>query len=318
MSAAWVAGTVRARALARRRLGEVGARGLAGSADLTEARSMLSRTPYGDGLGELALPALQHQVSATLLWHLRVLAGWLPRDGAQQLRLLAGGFEVANIEEHLRRLRGRPAEPDFTLGTLQTAWTRLAATTSEEQLRAVVATSPWGDPRTPAGTGGTGGTGGADLRLAWAQRVVDGVPGAEVWARGATALLVVREALIDGAPPRGRSAERATALLGARFVAALDRPGSTLGDLRSRLPGDARWVLADVEALPDLWHAQAAWWHRVEQDASALLRSPAYGPACVLGVVGVLAADAWRVRAALGAAARDATGPAREVFDALA
>ena len=39
-----------------------------------------------------------------------------------------------------------------------------------------------------------------------------------------------------------------------------------------------------------------------------LLRTPTYGPACVLGMAGVLAADAWRVRAALGAAARDGTG----------
>ncbi len=315
MTAAWVAGTVRARALARRRLGAVGARELAGSAGLPEARSTLARTPYGEGLGGQELAGLQHQASATLLWHLRVLAGWLPRDGAQQLRMLAGGFEIANIEEHLRRLRGHPAEPVFTLGTLQTAWSRLAATTSEEQLRAVVATTPWGDPRTLDGTDGIGGT---DLRLAWARRVVDGVPGAEVWARGATALLLVRETLLAGAPPRGRSAERATALLGAGFVAALDRPGATLGHLRATLPGDARWVLADVEALPDLWLAEAAWWHRVEQDASVLLRSPAYGPSCVLGVVGVLAADAWRVRAALGAAARAGTGPARQVFDALA
>ena len=196
--------------------------------------------------------------------------------------LLAGGFEIANIEEHQRRLRGRPAEPVFTLGTLQTAWSRLAATTSEEQLRAVVATTPWGDPRTPDGTGGIGST---DLRLAWAQRVVDGVPGAEVWARGATALLLVRETLLAGAPPRGRSAERATALLGAGFVAALDRPGATLGDLRATLPGDARWVLADVEALPDLWRAEAAWWHRVEQDA--------LGAAAVPGVRARLRPRAW-------------------------
>ena len=51
VTAAWVAGTVRARALARRRLGAVGARELARSAGLTEARSTLARTPYGDGLG---------------------------------------------------------------------------------------------------------------------------------------------------------------------------------------------------------------------------------------------------------------------------
>ena len=138
----------------------------------------------------------------------------------------------------------------------------------------MVATTPWGDPRTRDGTGGIGGIGGTDLRLAWAQRVVDGVPGAEVWAPGRDRAAAGPETLLAGAPPRGRAAERATALLGAGFVAALDRPGATLGDLRATLPGDARWVLADVEALPDLWRAEAAWWHRVEQDASVLLAVP--------------------------------------------
>lgn len=311
MTTSWVAGTVRARALARRRVGAVGARALAETGRLEDARAALNGTPYGDGLADLDLPALQHQVAATLLWHLRVLAGWLPRDGARELRVLAGGFEIANIDEHLRRLRGRSTEPAYRLGTLQTAWPRLAGTTSEEQVREVLATSPWGDPG-PVGDTAAG----LALRLTWAQRVVDGVPGAEAWARGAAVLLVLREAFLAGAPPAGRVAERAVALLGAAFVEALVRPGADLRELRDRLPRDARWVLADVGGAEDLWRAEVAWWHRVEQDAFAMLRRPSYGPACVPGSIGVLAVDAWRVRAALGAAAR---GPsALEVFDALA
>ena len=313
MSTSWVAGTVRARALARRRVGSSGARSLAEAGSLAETRTMLNRTPYADGLADLDLAALQHQVAATLLWHLRVLAGWLPREGAQQLRLLAGGFEIANVDEHLRRLRGRSSEPTYQLGTLQTAWVRLAGTTSEEQLREVLATSPWGDPDAEGDVAAYVG-----LRLAWAQRVVDGVPGAEVWARGAAALLVLREALLAGAPPAGRTAERSAALLGAAFVEALTRPGVRLADLRSLLPGDARWVLADIEDAQDLWRAEVGWWHRVEQDAFALLRTPQYGAACVLGAIGVLTVDAWRVRAALGTAARAGDGAALEVFDALA
>ena len=265
VTAAWVAGTVRARALARRRLGAVGARELARSAGLPEARSTLARTPYGDGLGGQELAALQHQASATLLWHLRVLAGWLPRDGAQQLRLLAGGLRD-------RQHRGAPAPaagPPRRAGRSRWAPCRPPGHGSRPPPPRSSCGRWWPPPRgatrglstAPAASAST------DLRLAWAQRVVDGVPGAEVWARGATALLLVRETLLAGAPPRGRAAERATALLGAGFVAALDRPGATLGDLRATLPGDARWVLADVEALPDLWRAEAAWWHRVEQDA---------------------------------------------------
>ncbi len=311
MTTSWVAGTVRARALARRRIGAAGARSLAETGSLAAARSALSRTPYGDELAGLDLPALQHQVAATLLWHLRVLAGWLPRDGARELRVLAGGFEIANIDEHLRRLRNRSTEPAYRLGTLATAWPRIAGTTSDEQLREVLATSPWGDPGAGSDVAAS-----VALRLAWAQRVVDGVPGAAAWARGAAALLVISQAFLAGTPPVGRVAERAAALLGTGFVEALLRPGADLRELSTRLPGDARWVLADVGGAEDLWRAEVAWWHRVEQDAFGLLRTPSYGPGCVPGAIGVLAADAWRVRAALGAAARGPSG--LEVFDALA
>jgi hypothetical protein len=46
------------------------------------------------------------------------------------------------------------------------------------------------------------------------------------------------------------------------------------------------------------------------------LRTAAFGDAAVLGAVGVLAVDGWRVRAALEAATRG--GQAPEVFDAVA
>lgn len=309
MSASWVGGTVRARALARRRLGAAGARDLARADDLAAARAVLARTPYAGSATDLA--GLQHQVAATLLWHLRVLAGWLPRDGAQALRVLAGGFEAANLDEHLRALEGRPAGPTYRLGTLQTAWTRLAATTGLEQVRGVLTASPWGDP------------GASDpwsvhvgVRLGWAQRVVDSVPGAEPWARGAVALLLVREALLSGRRPTDRLAARSADLLGAGFVEALAGPTRTPADLAGRLPGDARWAVQDVDDPQDLWRAEAAWWHRVERDGFGMLRSPSFSASPVTGAVAVLAVDAWRVRAALGTAAR---GPAaREVFDALA
>ena len=309
MSASWVAGTVRARAIARRRLGAAAARDLATADGLAAARAVLARTPYADGAADLA--GLQHQVAATLLWHLRVLAGWLPRDGAQALRVLAGGFEAANLDEHLRALEGRPADPAYRLGTLQTAWTRLAATTGPEQLREVLTASPWGDP------------GASDpwslhvgVRLGWAQRVVDNVPGAEPWARGAVALLLVREALLSGRRPTDRLAERSADLLGAGFVEALAGPPRAPADLADRLPSDARWAVEDVDDPQDLWRAEAAWWHRVERDAFGMLRMPSFSPTPVTGAVAVLAVDAWRVRAALGAAARG--GTALEVFDALA
>ena len=55
------------------------------------------------------LAATQHAVAATLLWDLRVLAGWLPRDGVDLLRALACWFEIANVDELLAVAAGRPA-----------------------------------------------------------------------------------------------------------------------------------------------------------------------------------------------------------------
>ena len=118
MTASWVAASVRARGMARRRYGAAAARALAGSATLTEALSTLVDTPYGhDVRGDHSLAQAQHALGATVLWHLRVLAGWTPRQGARTLRAIAAGFEIANVDEHLRALRGHPTPPPYRLGT---------------------------------------------------------------------------------------------------------------------------------------------------------------------------------------------------------
>lgn len=51
MSAGWVAGSVRARALARRRIGAAGARQLAACGSLADALALLAKTPYRIGPG---------------------------------------------------------------------------------------------------------------------------------------------------------------------------------------------------------------------------------------------------------------------------
>jgi hypothetical protein len=123
VSAGWVAGGVRARAIARRRLGADAARELAACSSLEQAVGMLAATAYGgpaqDGQG---LAAVQHGIAATVLWDLRVLAGWLPRGGLRLLRPLAGWFEIANMDELLEGIAGRPAGDQFELGALATAW----------------------------------------------------------------------------------------------------------------------------------------------------------------------------------------------------
>jgi hypothetical protein len=234
----------------------------------------------------LSLAAAQHAVAATLLWDLRVLAGWLPSDGVALLRVLACWFEIANVDELLRALTDRPAGPEFRLGALATAWPRLATARTVTELRRNLAASPWGDP---------GGDSILDIQLGmrtrWGARVAASGDRARAWALAASALLPA------GAP--GGSA--LTAVPNAR------RPGRLLG-------GPLHSPTA-TGPVAEPWQAEAAWWRRVEADGLVLLRSagPDSGPA--LGAVIVLAADARRVRAALELAARG--GAPVEAYDAL-
>ncbi len=91
---------------------------------------------------------------------------------------------------------------------------------------------------------------------------------------------------------------------------------ATLEELSRRLPARARWVLAGISSPGDLWRAEAAWWAGVERDGFRLLRTSSLDSGAVLGAVAVMAADAWRVRAALEIAARG--GGPLEAYDAVA
>ncbi|MGH8866424.1 MAG: hypothetical protein ACRDYU_00325 [Actinomycetes bacterium] len=327
MSTAWVAGTVRAKALARRRLGAAGARALAGSPTLGEALTVLAASPYGhDVRADQTLAEAQHAVGATLLWHMRVLAGWVPRHGADVVRLLAAGFEVANVDEHVHRLGaglddsvehgveggvgpgpGRhPSGTAFHLGALATAWGRLGTTRSFADLRRVLRTSAWGDPG-----GESAWAVHVGMRLAWAVRVERGVPSARPWAAGGAALLVARQMFLMGHELPTATVDLAAPVLGRRF----DGAGS-LADLAGRLPVDARWALDEVADPADLWQAEAAWWQRVQRDGLDLLRGSRFGPGPVVGALAVLGADARRVGAALEVAAR--AGAPLEAFDGVA
>ncbi len=323
MSTAWVAGSVRAVSLAQRRLGAGGARDLARSADLEAAVDTLTRSPYGhDVRPGHTLAEAQHAVGATLLWHLRVLAGWQPRAGADIVRLLAAGFEIADAEEHLHRLAGGEAEPPYALGTLETAWTRLAATRSLADVRAVLTASPWGDPGGATARLVLGG-----MRLSWADRVEGGVPEAAGWARAAVVLMLLREALLADRPLPGPLRRSASYVVGPAVVDLLSGGRATPADVARLLPSDSRWVLDGVTAATDLWRAEGSWWTRVESDGFRLLRRPGFDRSAVVGAVALLCVDAWRVRAALEVAARGGSGQgqgqgpghqALGVFDAVA
>jgi hypothetical protein len=304
VSARWVAGSVRSQAMARRRLGDDAVRAVAASGTLGEAVQALGGSAYGARLRpDDDLAAAQRGVAETLLWDLRVLAGWLPAQGTEALRVLAGWFEIANVEEHLRVLAGEPADAPFRLGHLSVAWPRLAACGSRAEVRSTLAASAWGDPggETPREIL-------LGMRLAWAERVAGRVPAAASWARAATALLLARPGIAGRLPERAATA--AIRLLGGRAAAAVSVP-----ELAAALRPPVRWVLAGSAAPADLWIAEVRWWRRVAADAAALLAAGGFGPGPAIGAAALLAADARLACAALESAAR---GGVREAFDAVA
>jgi len=309
VSAGWVAGGVRARAIARRRLGRDGARQAASCSSLEQALGVLAATAYRgpaqDGQGG-GLAAVQHGVAATVLWDLRVLAGWLPRGGLRLLRPLAGWFEIANIDELLEGMAGRPAGDQFELGALATDWPRLRRSASPAELRSGLAASAWKDPGGDSGLAVRVG-----VRARWAERVAALGGPAQTWAAGAMAVLVAAERFAAARPLNPVVRAVARNLLGAPAAEA-----ATFAELRDQLPARLAWALEPARSPADLWRAEAAWWDRVEREGFQLLRSSALDWHPVLGAAALLAADARRVRAALELAARG--GGPLEAYDALA
>jgi hypothetical protein len=280
-------------------------RALAASAP-AEALRALAGTPYARGLDPAAEPAeAQRAVGEALLWQLRVLAGWQPAEGVQALRLLASDYEIANTERQLRALDGAETPPPYRLGALATAWRRLAEAGSADGLRAALAASAWGDPgaATPAAVA-------VGMRLSAATRTAEQVPAAEQWALGRAALVVAREVHLAGRPLPGPARRWARRALGDEAVRA-----ASYQEFRGALRKSAVWVLAEAPEPADLWRAEARWWRRVEEGGLALARGFRLDVAPVVGTAAALAADAWRVRAALQAATLG--GTALEEFDAL-
>lgn len=305
MGVSWVAGGVRGRALARRRLGRDLAREVAASPSLELAVDRLARSPYThDVHAGQPLVEAQRAVAATALWHLRVLAGWLPRGGAAVLRTLAGPWEVANVALVLASLEGAPPIAGYELGTLATVSRRLPEASTAGQVRRALALSPWGDPGSEAPAEILGW-----MRMRWAERVARTVPGASDLAVGHLALLVARALFVEGRRPGRRGWPAAP--LGTGW----ERAGS-IRDLAARVPAAARAALAGVEDAAGLWSAEARWWSTVER--TALARQDRFRPGSpedVVASVAILGADAWRTRAALEIASRG--GRPMEVFDAL-
>ena len=307
MSAGWVAGSVRARALARRRMGPGAIRQLASCSSLTDALHVLAATRYGASIRpEQALAVAQREIAGTVLWDLRVLAGWLPPDGLRLLRALGAWFELANVDELLQVIAGQPADAEFQLGALATAWPQLRQARSRSELRSALAASAWRDPG-----GETVHAIRLGLRAQWAARAAALGDPARTWAAGAAALLVAGERFAVGRAVDPPVMGAALNLLGPAALRA-----GTLDELSSGLPTRAKWVLAGITSPADLWRAERAWLARVEQDGLRLLRTSSLDSGVVLGAVAVMGCDAWRARGALEIAARG--GAPSEAHDELA
>ncbi|MFF7408983.1 hypothetical protein [Streptomyces lydicus] len=306
MGAAWVAGVTRARGMLVRRLGVPGARRIAAAGTLDDAlHDLATASSYRCPASDAAVPTLQREVTASLLWHLRVLAGWLPRRGVECLRLLASGFEIANIEAHLRRVSGSNVPQPYAMGALSTVWNRLAGVSEPEALRAAVTASPWRDP------GDTAASMAVTLRLTAAARTAARIPPAVRWSAGRAALLVARERFVHGRPLPATADGPAVGLLGPAAVRA-----SAYDNFCRSLPATAGWALHGIDDPADLWRAEGRWWRDIEQDGLRLASRARYDMVPVVGAVAVLSADAWRTRAVLELVADDTAPP--EDFDALA
>lgn len=296
---AWNAGAVRARLISRHRLGRDAARDLARRTSLADAVAVLRTGPYADDIpvatdlpATTALARVRWAVAATPLWHLRVLAGWLPPRGGELVRTLAGWWEVLNVENHLAAIMGADSAPAYRLGRLETVWSRARAADTVSGLRHVLADSPWRDPGTddvPAIV--------TWIRLSWAHRVSGAAGDAARLAAGWAALVAARE-LFSGSGEGSGHARRTVLELGRRWTQARG-----VGDLRDRLPRDAAWPLQGIAGPADLWRAEVRWWRELDAEGERMLSQPASGMQAVIGTFAVLLADAHRVQGALQLAA---------------
>ncbi len=301
MKPAWTAGVTRARLLLSRRIGPGLASTVAGSSSLADGLAALASSAYGErARAGQALAAAERGLADTLLWHLRILAGWLPAAGAALVRALAGWFEVANIDARLAALAGDGREPaPFALGTLATAWGAADQARTIEDVADAVAGSAWALPRarSPAELA-------IGLRVAWGRRVAESAPDAADWVAGAMALLAARELLVAHGSAHAEQLRR--------YPGIDDRVlrASTLAALRDALGARAGWALGTITEPDELWRAELAWWDRVEEGSRLLLRR-SDDEAVVLAAVALLAVDAQRTARALRSAAQGAgAGPA--------
>lgn len=305
MKPGWVAGRTRAQLLLSRAIGAEHARTIARARSLPDALAALAGSAYGERVHlDASLTAAERGVAETLLWHLRILAGWLPAGGAVLVRALAGGLELLNVDARLAALAGAGAEPQpLTLGGLATAWPAVERAHGLEEIVDALSASAWGPVSARSAPQLS-----IELRVAWARRVHDAAPGAVEWVAGAGALLVARELLLAGSHAYVAQLRRLPAMNERALQA-----GSP-GELRAALPAQASWALDGVQEPQQLWQAELRWWQRVQDDARVLIGG-AEDENVVLAAVALLASDARRTGRALVSAALGGGAQLAEAVD---
>ncbi|WP_062466320.1 V-type ATPase subunit [Demequina maris] len=307
MSAAWVGATVRVRALAAGRAGPQGAVKLAAAPTLDEAAELMRTWSYGARIEGPSTPeALQRAARETLLWQLRVLAGWAPAGGTRLMRAAAADFERANILMRMRELRSGARERPYDLGAMETSWTLLSGAEGPDEMRSLLARSAWGEvPDEDEAQL-------ADiLAAASLERRASASPAARTWAARGAALLAARIVAVDRTVPAAVLRRRLRLLLGGGWERADD-----LGSLAAALPGRVATVLDGVDGPHDLWRAESRHHALIEAEAAAQLRAGTARSEVVVAGIALLDVDAWRVQAAVAAVGSGRAGS--EVLDAAA
>jgi hypothetical protein len=284
--------------MAHRRVGAGASRLVAAQPTLERALSSLQDSSYAERLrGVPGLAAAERALQETVLWQLRVLAGWLPASGTALARAAAGAFEIENVMALAHQLAGGAKAPEpYHLGALATAWPRLRSAGSVEELAAILSATAWGD---------VGGAGPGALRdaltVVWLRRLAAVAPPARPWCGAVCALMTARMLTVDGVRPPAPVLHLLRPVLGSSWEAA-----ASLAEFASALEPSLGTVLVGFASPKDLWRAEARICTAVEKDGFHLLRASMPGPDVVLGAIALLSTDAWRVGAALTAAAAGA------------
>ena len=147
--------------------------------------------------------------TSTALWHLRVLAGWLPPGGSEVVRVLAGGYEITNVEAHVDELAGGPHPNRSSSGR----WPRRG------RVCARLGRSSECAPRSRRRRGAIRGPSeraslAAALRVGCARRISDRIPELRRWASAAAAVVVADERFGHGRELTSTAAIDARRLLG--------------------------------------------------------------------------------------------------------